>query len=725
MLDWTSVHRLPNVHLRAFLSFFCVLLSIQYTLGARINVLSQPPEGSIFAFSHDPRIQYLAAAQSVATINLKQAQITTFFPWDSDSEAPTGQLLSPATSVWIRGSSTSLTEQVEAYREAEDDVWNVGFLETLFVFNHGASTVEVDEETHAWLRSLKVKRLFLSGSINIPAHGSIPTYRLTDAPSIPAGPFVVSITNASEEMSLHNVYRLYVDEYDAFVFGAIPDLVNGGWLPTNLTTSEEDGFSNQIIPVPSRLSSLFSPDAPSKPLAGLRFALKDIFDAHNLPTAGGSLSYLLTHPSPPNRTAPSILPLLALGATLLGKTRTSQFAHGAQPWEFVDYSYSYNPRGDGWLTAAASSSGSACAVAGYEWLDFAVGSDTRGSVRKPAALVGVFGIRPSWGSLGLEEGVVPLSEEMDTVGFFARDVWVFWEVAMHWYAGSEAWNRSPRTRFPRKLYYPTDHFPMSNPAAQALVDTFISRLQTYPFNIQTFHVNFTSILTPLLPNGSFAEFQRFSNRLAEYRSWVSVGRPTREAFWERFGREPGWDPVPKRMFEKAKGISEEEFEEAVRVKRAFSGAVNEHIFEFDEESCSDSLFIYDAATGGVPSYRVEEMNYLSGSTPFLMNAPVAPNTNAPSTLPTLPSNSFTHSPPSPRTSDFFNFLASMGELPEVAIPIGQAEYFSPVSRAWEPVPVAVQVVARRGCDAVLVDLVRALGESRGGVRGVGVGRSMF
>ena len=177
---------------------------------------------------------------------------------------------------------------------------------------------------------------------------------------------------------------------------------------------------------------------------------------------------------------------------------------------------------------------------------------------------------------------------------------------------------------------------MSNPAAQALVDTFISRLQTHPFNIHPLPVNFTSILTPLLPNGSFAAFQAASNRLAEYRSWVSVGRPTTEAFWERFGKEPRWDPVPARMFEKARAISEEEFEEAVEVKRAFSGAVNEHIFKPDPESCSDSLFVYDAATGGVPSYRVEEMNYLSGSTPFLMNALVPPNINTPSTHPSNP-----------------------------------------------------------------------------------------
>src|SRR5687768_5547426 len=101
-----------------------------------------------------------------------------------------------------------------------------------------------------------------------------------------------------------------------------------------------------------------------------------------------------------------------------GKTKTSQFAHGADPWQFVDIHYPWNPRGDGYLTAASSSSGSAAAIAAYDWVDIAIGSDTRGSVRKPAALVGSYGIRPTRNSMNLS-GVIPLATEMDTAGFFA------------------------------------------------------------------------------------------------------------------------------------------------------------------------------------------------------------------------------------------------------------------------------------------------------------------
>ena len=172
------------------------------------------------------------------------------------------------------------------------------------------------------------------------------------------------------------------------------------------------------------------------PLAGMRFGLKDIYNAKGLPTAAGSHAYKLTN-EVPMQSAPSVQKLVDLGAIMVGKTRTSQFAHGAQPWEFIDVPYSWNPRGDGYLTAAASSSGSACAIAAYHWLEFTVGSDTRGSVRKPATLVGVYGIRPSHGSMDMT-GVVPLSEEMDTAGFFTRHPGVFHQVASQWFASNSS-----------------------------------------------------------------------------------------------------------------------------------------------------------------------------------------------------------------------------------------------------------------------------------------------
>ncbi|KAJ3496041.1 hypothetical protein NLJ89_g10538 [Agrocybe chaxingu] len=254
------------------------------------------------------------------------------------------------------------------------------------------------------------------------------------------------------------------------------------------------------------------------------------------------------------------------------------------------------------------------------------------------------------------------------------------------------------------MLYPTDHFPMKSPAAQKLVDEFVRALQTH-LKMKPVHTNFSKTLTPFFPNGSFAAFQSSSNTLAEYRSWQSVGKPTTLAFEDRFGEKPVFDPVPQRAFARAQSISEEDFNEVVEVKKAFSTALATHVFKDDRASCSDALFIYDAGTGGHPSYRIEEFNHLFGSVPVLLTS-LPPGQARP-----------------PKPSEYFHYVASMADLPEVTIPLGEAPYFSQVSRRWEPIPVAVQLVARRGCDVVLLDLVKRLAE-KGVVGPVGVGRSM-
>lgn len=212
------------------------------------------------------------------------------------------------------------------------------------------------------------------------------------------------------------------------------------------------------------------------------------------------------------------------------------------------------------------------------------------------------------------------------------------------------------------------------------------------------------MLTPFFPNGSFSKFQLSSNKLAEYRSWNTVGKPIVNEFNSRFGREPQFDPVPQKMFERAKSITEKDFADAVALKRAFRDSVSHHIFPDDEASCSNSILIYDAATGGLPSYRYEEFNHISGATPFLLSTPSADKES--------------------QVSDFLNFLASMAELPEITVPIGQAMYFSSVSRTWEALPIAIQLVARKGCDQMLLSLVGRLA-AMGIVKGVNVGRYTF
>lgn len=162
------------------------------------------------------------------------------------------------------------------------------------------------------------------------------------------------------------------------------------------------------------------PGAAEGPLTGLRFAAKDLFDIAGHVTGAGNPDWLRTH-APARITAPTVQRLADAGATLVGKTQTVELAY-ALDGHNIHYGTPVNPRAPDRLPGG-SSSGSAAAVAGG-LVDFALGTDTGGSVRIPASFCGLYGIRTTHGRI-LLEGVVPLAPSFDVVGWFARDPQVF------------------------------------------------------------------------------------------------------------------------------------------------------------------------------------------------------------------------------------------------------------------------------------------------------------
>ena len=152
------------------------------------------------------------------------------------------------------------------------------------------------------------------------------------------------------------------------------------------------------------------------PLDGLTFAVKDMFDVAGIVTGGGNPDWLASH-APASRTAPAVQACLHAGARLTGITIADELAFS--PFgENVHYGTPRNPAASG-RVPGGSSSGSASAVAGG-LVDFALGTDTAGSVRIPASFCGVFGMRPTHGRI-CAEGVMPLAPSFDTVGWLARD----------------------------------------------------------------------------------------------------------------------------------------------------------------------------------------------------------------------------------------------------------------------------------------------------------------
>ncbi|MDP6620082.1 MAG: amidase family protein, partial [Nitrospinota bacterium] len=158
------------------------------------------------------------------------------------------------------------------------------------------------------------------------------------------------------------------------------------------------------------------PGKAGGPLAGLRFAVKDLYDVEGHVTGRGNPDWLATH-GPAESTAPAVARLVEAGATMIGKTITDELAFSLFGENF-HYGTPVNTRAPD-RVPGGSSSGSASAVAGG-LVDFAVGSDTGGSVRVPASFCGILGIRPTHGRISLE-GCMPLAPSLDTVGWFAND----------------------------------------------------------------------------------------------------------------------------------------------------------------------------------------------------------------------------------------------------------------------------------------------------------------
>jgi amidase len=156
--------------------------------------------------------------------------------------------------------------------------------------------------------------------------------------------------------------------------------------------------------------------AADGPLAGLRFAAKDLYDVAGQVSGCGNPDWKRTH-DPAERTAAAVEAWLGAGAELVGKTITDELAFSLNGENF-HYGTPVNPAAPGRIPGG-SSSGSASAVAGG-LVDLALGTDTGGSIRVPAALCGIFGIRPTHGAVSLA-GVMPLAPSFDVVGWFSRD----------------------------------------------------------------------------------------------------------------------------------------------------------------------------------------------------------------------------------------------------------------------------------------------------------------
>jgi amidase len=224
-------------------------------------------------------------------------------------------------------------------------------------------------------------------------------------------------------------------------------------------------------PTPAEINAFCTHDnvhidgTPGGPLAGLTFAAKDIYDIKGRTACCGNPDWLATHP-PATRTAPAVERLLTAGATLAGMTITEELVMGLTG-ENPFYGSPVNIAAPGRVSGGSSSGSAAAVTAGL--VDFALGSDTGGSVRVPASFCGIYGLRPTHNRIPLD-GVMPFAASLDTVGWFARDAKLMRRVGEVLLGASSA----SATSHPGKFLVARDAFAVVDPeVANALLPAIV------------------------------------------------------------------------------------------------------------------------------------------------------------------------------------------------------------------------------------------------------------
>ncbi|KAF2252332.1 amidase signature enzyme [Trematosphaeria pertusa] len=455
------------------------------------------------------------------------------------------------------------------------------------------------------------------------------------------------------------IYRLCDDTQDAFLVTLRPS-THGQRLYKNVA-HDHDG-SCLSVAVASRLAFLDE----KRDLAKYRVALKDAFDLCDTRISLCSKAIYSLYP-PQTSSAAAIAPLIGRGIQILGKTKLSAFLAREEPSEAVDYQTAWNPRADGYQSPGGSSSGSAAAVAAYDWLDIGIGTDTNGSIRRPAQCNGVFGLRVSRGVVPAH-GMFSVFPTFDVPGLFSRDFEKIVAFVAETYARELL---SPDIQgLPRKLVYLTDNMPTQHTEQKQLVMKLVDDLREY-LGVDAVAVSLQKLWKDLPPaqvhGESLHDFLKEvggSTYLFEYYHRFDKFR---RKYREKFGKDPFVGHFVQWRWQIGKQYTHAQHQEGMRRMNVYEGWWRHRILEVGKKNTLVVMMSEEVA----PRYRDDP-------------------------------------PPDCHVQPAWHqwWVSPILGAPEVVIPIGDIPYESRVTRRTERLPVAASLLSEPESDLHLLELTQ-------------------
>lgn len=373
-----------------------------------------------------------------------------------------------------------------------------------------------------------------------------------------------------------------------------------------------------------------------------------------------------------------------------------------------DYIAPFNPRGDIFQKPSSSSTGSATACAGYPWLDFALGTDTGGSIRHPAGVCGVYGMRPSLYSVS-SRGVLPVSLLLDTVGVFARSPAVLEAASKVMIDALQPPKPVPNIQTKLKLLYPIrakdtnpeDSYrwfpypgqPGQAAAAEAQFEIVVQKLMTH-MGCTRHTFNLDSLWRETHPQGESDSLDEATGSIYTALSTYVCIRQSIDPFISEYkaannGRLPFIDPIVKARQDYGRKITASQYVDAVESAKMFSTWIRNILFS--ASSAAEFPLLIFPQSWGRPDYRDER--------------------------PGISEKVF--------WSSFSIYsLSYLSGCPDYTVPIGEVLYHSRISDHQEWLPVSLSFLGQPGTDLAMLSLLTNL-EKANVVQPPTTGRRMY